>query len=156
MGLHPTKYSWVCILQNIPWLLEKESHSHPMKNNGFWASSFAFSISDNISLSSNPKPISGFTPTTSIHQIHLKKPIRTIYKSISLHLSSSMEPLKCGKSDGSETYDGSKEKALCGSDNISPDLLQHLVSEALVWSSLHGLVVGDRSVQVFSLFLSFS
>lgn len=67
-----------------------------------------------------------------------------------------MEPLKCGKSDGSETYDGSKEKALCGSDNISPDLLQHLVSEALVWSSLHGLVVGDRSAQVFSLFLSFS
>lgn len=66
-----------------------------------------------------------------------------------------MEPSKCGKSDGSETYDGSNEKPLCGSDNnISPDLLRQLVSEALVWSSLHGLLVGDKSVQVL-FFLSF-
>ncbi|RWR93670.1 glutathione synthetase, chloroplastic isoform X1 [Cinnamomum micranthum f. kanehirae] len=114
----------------------------------FGSSSFSFSISSNICLSSNPKPISAFTPTTSIYQVHFKKNPRAIYKPSSLDFHSSMEPLKCGKSDGSETYDGSNEKPLCGSDNnISPDLLQQLVSEALVWSSLHGLVVGDKSVQ---------
>lgn len=32
--------------------------------------------------------------------------------------------------------------------SIDQDLLQKLVYDALVWSSLHGLVVGDRNIQV--------
>ncbi|KAA8545067.1 hypothetical protein F0562_019834 [Nyssa sinensis] len=31
--------------------------------------------------------------------------------------------------------------------NIDPELLQKLVYDALIWSSLHGLVVGDKNVQ---------
>lgn len=61
--------------------------------------------------------------------------------------STSAQPLKCGTLANPETHDESTEKQLSGFQNISPDLLQQLVSEALVWSSLHGLVVGDKSVQ---------
>lgn len=32
--------------------------------------------------------------------------------------------------------------------NIDPELIQRLAYDALVWSSIHGLVVGDKSVPV--------
>lgn len=33
-------------------------------------------------------------------------------------------------------------------DSVDEGLVQKMVNDALVWSSLHGLVVGDKSVNV--------
>lgn len=35
--------------------------------------------------------------------------------------------------------------------SIEPELLQEMSYDALVWCSLHGLVVGDRNSEVFDL-----
>nr|DAD24286.1 TPA_asm: hypothetical protein HUJ06_025750 [Nelumbo nucifera] len=59
-------------------------------------------------------------------------------------MSSSFLPPKCGTVEETETQN---ETVTAGFHNMSPELLQQLVYDALVWSSLHGLVVGDRSVQ---------
>lgn len=39
--------------------------------------------------------------------------------------------------------------------SISPEMLENLVYNALVWSSLNGLVVGDRSVKVLRIRANF-
>lgn len=39
--------------------------------------------------------------------------------------------------------------ALYGPRNVSPELLREMVSDALVYCSLHGIVVGDRNNPVF-------
>lgn len=41
---------------------------------------------------------------------------------------------------------------LYGPSNVSPELLREMVSDALVYCSLHGIVVGDRNNPVFFWF----
>jgi hypothetical protein len=56
---------------------------------------------------------------------------------------------KCGKVEEVETQEeGSARKPMFDYHGIDQDILQEMVYDALVWSSLHGLVVGDKSVQV--------
>ena len=43
---------------------------------------------------------------------------------------------------------GSAVRAMYDFQGIDEELLQRMVYDALVWSSLHGLVVGDRTVKV--------
>ncbi|OVA04422.1 Glutathione synthase [Macleaya cordata] len=75
----------------------------------------------------------------------LKKPtIKTMNNQSS---SSSISPLKCGEVEVRETQDGNTTIPISDVLNLKSDLLQKLVYEALVWSSLHGLVVGHKSVQ---------
>lgn len=47
-----------------------------------------------------------------------------------------------------ETRQGIATKEALDLQSVDQDLVQKMVYDALVWSSLHGLVVGDRSVQV--------
>lgn len=57
-------------------------------------------------------------------------------------------PLKCSKVENFETHQKILPKIMSDPHSIDQDLLQKLVYDALVWSSLHGLVVGDKNVQV--------
>jgi len=64
-------------------------------------------------------------------------------------LPSSGLAVKCGKVEGVEIQEeGSARKPMFDYHGIDQDLLQEMVYDALVWSSLHGLVIGDKSVQV--------
>lgn len=47
-----------------------------------------------------------------------------------------------------ETQAGIVSKPLVDFHGIDEELVQKMVHDALVWSSLHGLVVGDKNVQV--------
>jgi glutathione synthase len=47
-----------------------------------------------------------------------------------------------------ETQERILQKPLIDFHGIDEELVQKMVYDALVWSSLHGLVVGDKSVQV--------
>ncbi|KAL0558374.1 hypothetical protein IC582_002936 [Cucumis melo] len=60
--------------------------------------------------------------------------------------SSQVLPLKCRKAAEFETQAKSL-KTMADVHGIDQELLQEMVYDALVWSSLHGLVVGDRSVK---------
>ena len=63
--------------------------------------------------------------------------------------SSSLLPQRCGKSDElEEAHDETAPGPRSVSRNIPSGLLEKLVYDALVWCSLHGLVVGDKGVQV--------
>ncbi|KAL8155381.1 hypothetical protein AgCh_000675 [Apium graveolens] len=55
--------------------------------------------------------------------------------------------LKCSKIENFETHQKILPKIMSDPHSIDQDLLQKLVYDALVWSSLHGLVVGDKNVQ---------
>ncbi|CAL1407279.1 unnamed protein product [Linum trigynum] len=55
--------------------------------------------------------------------------------------------LKCGRAAQMETEGGSDSKPMLDLHSLDDDLVQKMVYDALVWSSLHGLVVGDRNVQ---------
>lgn len=57
-------------------------------------------------------------------------------------------PLKSSKIDSFETQQQMSQEPIFNPHDINPILLQNLTNDALVWSSLHGLVVGDRAVQV--------
>lgn len=57
-------------------------------------------------------------------------------------------PLQGGKVEVGETQEGSGTRPLLDFHGIDQDLVEKIVYDALVWSSLHGLVVGDKSVQV--------
>ncbi|XP_073100259.1 glutathione synthetase, chloroplastic isoform X1 [Elaeis guineensis] len=62
--------------------------------------------------------------------------------------SSSLLPQRCGKSDElEEAHDETAPGPRSVSRNIPSGLLEKLVYDALVWCSLHGLVVGDKGVQ---------
>lgn len=57
--------------------------------------------------------------------------------------------VKRGEVEEVETQgEGSTRKPVFNYHGIDQDLLQEMVYDALVWSSLHGLLVGDKSVQV--------
>eukprot|EP00262_Sarcandra_glabra_P019438 TRINITY_DN7324_c0_g1_i1.p1 TRINITY_DN7324_c0_g1~~TRINITY_DN7324_c0_g1_i1.p1 ORF type:complete len:559 (-),score=106.85 TRINITY_DN7324_c0_g1_i1:222-1898(-) len=92
-----------------------------------------------------PKPLLHFNPTNNTYQTHLEIPTKTMNESIS---SSSVLPLTCVKNEGQNTQsEENSTKPMSYNHQISPELLHKLVSDALVWSSLHGLVVGDKAIQ---------
>ncbi|XP_010255818.1 PREDICTED: glutathione synthetase, chloroplastic-like [Nelumbo nucifera] len=63
-------------------------------------------------------------------------------------LSSSFLPIKCSAGVvEKEIQDGTIRTITPGLPNIDPELLERLVHDALVWSSLHGLIVGDKRIQ---------
>lgn len=62
--------------------------------------------------------------------------------------SSPFVPLNYGEVDQVETQVRSAVGAMYDFQGIDEELLQRMVYDALVWSSLHGLVVGDRAVKV--------
>ncbi|KAI3952773.1 hypothetical protein MKW92_053767 [Papaver armeniacum] len=68
---------------------------------------------------------------------------------MSNHSSSSKLTVKCGGGvEIKETQDeNTSNKPIFETLNSSPDLLQKLIYDALVWTSLHGLVVGHKSLQ---------
>jgi len=43
------------------------------------------------------------------------------------------------------------QKPIFDLEKLDDEFVQKLVYDALVWSSLHGLVVGDKSYQVYLL-----
>ncbi|GFY91974.1 glutathione synthetase 2 [Actinidia rufa] len=61
--------------------------------------------------------------------------------------SSPFLPIKCGRVEEINTEEENPTKPMSDLHGIDPELLQRMVYDALVWSSLHGLVVGDRNVQ---------
>ncbi|KAK9292631.1 hypothetical protein L1049_020606 [Liquidambar formosana] len=93
------------------------------------------------------KPTSRFNPTTTkIFQTHLQKPPKTMSQSSLPSSSSSLVTLKCGKVEEMETQE-SVTRPMCDVHGIAEELVKKMEYDALVWSSLHGLVVGDRTVQ---------
>ncbi|KAK3031600.1 hypothetical protein RJ639_035606 [Escallonia herrerae] len=92
---------------------------------------------------------SPFNPTNRFCNTHFRLPFKT---AIENQLSNStLRVVKCG---GSSTVEEIKTQEEIGVKNpmahphsLDQELLEQLVYDALVWSSLRGLVVGDRSVQ---------
>ncbi|CAB4315557.1 unnamed protein product [Prunus armeniaca] len=56
-------------------------------------------------------------------------------------------PLQGGQVEVGETQEGNGTRPLLDFHGIDQELVEKIVYDALVWSSLHGLVVGDKSVQ---------
>ncbi|PQP93355.1 glutathione synthetase chloroplastic [Prunus yedoensis var. nudiflora] len=56
-------------------------------------------------------------------------------------------PLQGGKVEVGETQEGNGTRPLLDFRGIDQELVEKIEYDALVWSSLHGLVVGDKSVQ---------
>ncbi|XP_024031458.1 glutathione synthetase, chloroplastic, partial [Morus notabilis] len=92
-------------------------------------------------LSKSPKASLGFNPTNQIFKTHIPKPIRIMSQ------ASQSLPLKSGKVEPMETQEGFASKPTLDFHGIDQKLVDKMVYDALVWSSLHGLVVGDKSVQ---------
>ncbi|GMH13170.1 hypothetical protein Nepgr_015011 [Nepenthes gracilis] len=61
--------------------------------------------------------------------------------------ASSIAPLKCSRADGIHTQEETDGNPIYDPHVIDAKMVQKLVYDGLVWSSLHGLVVGDRAVQ---------
>lgn len=57
-------------------------------------------------------------------------------------------PLRRARVSLMETQEGIVSKPLVDFHGIDEELVQKMFYDALVWSSLHGLVVGDKNVQV--------
>ncbi|KAL7259455.1 hypothetical protein ACSBR1_005368 [Camellia fascicularis] len=55
--------------------------------------------------------------------------------------------VKCGGVEEIKTQGENSSKPMSHVHGIDSELLQRLVNDALVWSSLHGLLVGDKNVQ---------
>ena len=76
-------------------------------------------------------------------------PSQNQVKTTNTHLRNSLNlSLKCSKVENFETHQKILSRIMSDPHRIDQDLLQKLVYDALVWSSLHGLVVGDRNIQV--------
>ncbi|KAL6323981.1 hypothetical protein AAG906_006252 [Vitis piasezkii] len=91
------------------------------------------------------QPIFSFNPSTIIFQRPCKRAMTE--RSLLWSSSSSFVPLNSGKVDQVETQVGSAVRPMYDFHGIDEALLQRMVYDALVWSSLHGLVVGDRTVK---------
>lgn len=100
----------------------------------------AFFSSDFLSNSS--KPTFGFNPTNKIFNTHFPKPIKIMSQ------ASHPSPLKSGKVEAMETQEGFSTNPTLDFHGIDQKLVDKMAYDALVWSSLHGLVIGDKSVQV--------
>ncbi|KAF3784108.1 Glutathione synthetase [Nymphaea thermarum] len=87
-----------------------------------------------------------FTSRTQILTTHLQRSTKTVSSMSSSSSSSSIATLKSAKTDIQErVQDG--EKGIYDLQEMPAELLQELVYEALVWSSLHGLIVGHKSIE---------
>lgn len=91
------------------------------------------------------QPIFSFNPSNIIFQRPCKRAMTE--RSLLWSSSSSFVPLNSGKVDQVETQVGSAVRPMYDFHGIHEALLQRMVYDALVWSSLHGLVVGDRTVK---------
>lgn len=104
----------------------------------------------------NPERVinSPFNHTNNICLPNLLKPTKKFgsfshFSHISTCLGSKTVPFKCfGKVREMDTQEGIFQKTLIDFHGIDEELIQKMVYDALVWCSLHGLVVGDKSVQV--------
>ncbi|XP_074311535.1 glutathione synthetase, chloroplastic [Silene latifolia] len=67
--------------------------------------------------------------------------------SIRIMSQSSVFPVNGSKLDSIDIKNEILEEPSLNSHEIDPNLVHKMVYDALVWSSLHGLVVGDRNVQ---------
>ncbi|XP_050381223.1 glutathione synthetase, chloroplastic [Argentina anserina] len=81
-------------------------------------------------------PVCKLNPTNQIFKTQLKTMSQT----------SQVVPVNGGKAVVRETQDESSTNPI-NVDGIDQTLVDKIVYDALVWSSIHGLVVGDRSVQ---------
>ncbi|KAG9457460.1 hypothetical protein H6P81_001968 [Aristolochia fimbriata] len=74
------------------------------------------------------------------------KPTVAVRMSSSSSHSSLSQPLRGQKSTDPESkFEDTSDAPVFDSRKLSPELIKELVSEALFWCSLHGLVVGDRN-----------
>ncbi|XP_021671166.2 glutathione synthetase, chloroplastic isoform X1 [Hevea brasiliensis] len=97
------------------------------------------------------KPSSNSSSIPTIY-LHLQKPTSNFisqnhYSLKSPCSSSKIVPLSCARVRLMETQEGSASKPVIDFHGIDEELIQKMAYDALVWSSLHGLVVGDKSVQ---------
>ncbi|CAK9174694.1 unnamed protein product [Ilex paraguariensis] len=83
------------------------------------------------------------TPTTTLYQTHLQKPT---YSTVT-QSSSAVLATKCARVEEMEAQEEISIKPIYDPHSIDQELLQKLVYDALVWSSLHGFVVGDKNVE---------
>lgn len=67
--------------------------------------------------------------------------------------TSQVVPVNGGKVVVRETQDESSSRPI-NVDGIDQEVVDKMVYDALVWSSIHGLVVGDRSVKVSVVLLT--
>ncbi|KAL6142681.1 hypothetical protein ACLB2K_060958 [Fragaria x ananassa] len=81
-------------------------------------------------------PVFRLNPTNQIFKTQLKTMSQT----------SQVVPVNGGKVVVRETQDESSSRPL-NVDGIDQEVVDKMVYDALVWSSIHGLVVGDRSVK---------
>ncbi|KAM1095571.1 hypothetical protein EV2_010741 [Malus domestica] len=82
-----------------------------------------------------PNPDSKFHSTHQIPQTHLRI------------MSQKPSQVLGGKVEVGETQEGISKRPMIDFHGIDEGLVEKMVYDALVWSSLHGLVVGDKSVQ---------
>ncbi|KAL8166393.1 hypothetical protein V2J09_007892 [Rumex salicifolius] len=94
------------------------------------------------STSINYKPLD---PTSIAFFLNSRFPKRAMTQ-IPLH-SGSVSPLNCTPTETANTKTGIGGSQGFDPHEFDPKLVQELLYEALVWCSLHGLVVGDRAVQ---------
>uniref|UniRef100_A0A7C9D973 Glutathione synthetase n=1 Tax=Opuntia streptacantha TaxID=393608 RepID=A0A7C9D973_OPUST len=94
----------------------------------------------NSTLKSESKSLHNHTPFPSNFR-------PSILPSTPMSQSPIQSPLNCGKLESIEAKQEISGGPVIDPHGIDPKLLQKLVYDALVWSSLHGLVVGDRAVQ---------
>ncbi|KAJ4836122.1 Glutathione synthetase [Turnera subulata] len=104
--------------------------------------------------SSKPNPNPTSNPGNGIFFTHHAKPTKGFafpkQRLLSFNFTASkLVSLKCGGVREMETTreDGSASSPIVDVHGINQELVQKMVYDALVWCSLHGLVVGDKSVQ---------
>ncbi|CAI0391999.1 unnamed protein product [Linum tenue] len=88
--------------------------------------------------SAHTNPTSNHLPINWLARAHLQKP----------NSARKTPTLKCGRTAQMEIEGGSDSKPILDLHSLDDNLVQKMVYDALVWSSLHGLVVGDRNVQL--------
>ncbi|KAF5952251.1 hypothetical protein HYC85_010195 [Camellia sinensis] len=89
-------------------------------------------------------PNSSLNPPTS--KFHYQKPT---YTTMTAQSSSSplFLPIQSGRVEEIKTQYHNSTKPISDFHSFDPELIQRLVYDSLVWSSLHGLVAGDKNVQ---------
>ncbi|KAI8026058.1 hypothetical protein LOK49_LG02G02050 [Camellia lanceoleosa] len=108
-------------------------------------SCFASTTTTTTLLSSHKStPNSSLNPPTS--KFHYQKPT---YTTMTAQSSSSpmFLPIQSGRVEEIKTQYHNSTKPVSDLHSLDLELIQRLVYDSLVWSSLHGLVVGDKNVQ---------
>ncbi|KAK1401581.1 Glutathione synthetase [Heracleum sosnowskyi] len=103
-------------------------------------------IDYSIAINSTPHHITNRNP--SFYSSLFTSALQNQLKFRKTHLTNPLIlPLKCSKVENFETHQKILPRIMSDPHSIDQDLLQKLVYDALVWSSLHGLVVGDKNVE---------